>query len=101
MTFTEDRVSGSSEDFGFFFCTGDEISLENLKAGTIDQSKSLCDELWSPTLCENRTFEATLQTLAEELWDLLMSDDKSVMNWKEKYHSATSTTGSFRKTTKP
>ena len=99
IPFTEDRVAGSSEDFGIFFCSDDEITLEFLKAGTIDQSRSLCEELWTPMLCENRTFDAGLVTLAIKLKTLLKSENQT-LDWKQDYFSATSTvTGSFRKTT--
>ena len=98
IPFTEDRVSGSSEDFGLYFCSTDAFSLRNLKAGTLQESKSVCSKLWTPDLCQNRTLDAEWSKLAQKLMDLVMYEDQTVSDWKEAYLTATSTiTGSFRK----
>ena len=96
IPFTENQVSGSSADFGLFFCSDDKLTLEAVKAGTIDQAKLLCGEIWTPLLCENRTFDAELVKLADQLASLLKTQ---TLDWKQSYRSATSTiVGTFRKT---
>ena len=98
IPFTENQVSGSSEDFGLFFCSDDKLTLEAVKAETIDQAKLLCGEIWTPFLCENRTFDAELVMLSDQLGSLLKTQ---TLDWKQSYRSATSTIhGTFRRTIK-
>ena len=96
IPFTDNQVSGSSEDFGLFFCSDDKITLEAVKAGAINQSRLLCEKLWTPMLCQNRTLDSQLVTLADNLQSILKSENQTV-DWKQSYHSATSRiTGTFR-----
>ena len=48
---------------GYYFCDGDDLTIENLKLATYQQAKQNCSKLLTPRFCSNKVLSNLLTEL--------------------------------------